>query len=176
MHFKVPRLPAFWLGICLCTLTSSRIVTAASVTREEAAELRDEVRSMFYHAFDNYMEKAYPLDELRPKSCSGQDTLGSYSLTLVDALDMLALLGDRKGFSDLVTELGKNLRFDRNLTVSVFETTIRVLGGLLSAHLIASDPSSGMYVATYDHELLHAAENLGRRLLPAFHTSTGSVF
>lgn len=27
----------------------------------------------------------------------------------------------------------------QNKTVSVFETTIRVLGGLISAHLIASD-------------------------------------
>lgn len=37
-----------------------------------------------------------------------------------------------------------NLTFEylqmlQNKTVSVFETTIRVLGGLLSAHLIASD-------------------------------------
>ena len=30
----------------------------------------------------------------------------------------------------------------QNKTVSVFETTIRVLGGLLSAHLIASDSST----------------------------------
>lgn len=33
----------------------------------------------------------------------------------------------------------------QNKTVSVFETTIRVLGGLLSAHLIASDASTVIY-------------------------------
>lgn len=38
---------------------------------------------MFYHAFDGYMEHAFPQDELRPMSCSGEDTLGSYALTLV---------------------------------------------------------------------------------------------
>lgn len=38
---------------------------------------------MFYHAFDGYMEHAFPLDELRPLSCEGEDSLGGYALTLV---------------------------------------------------------------------------------------------
>lgn len=38
---------------------------------------------MFYHAFDGYMENAFPFDELRPQSCEGEDTLGGYALTLV---------------------------------------------------------------------------------------------
>jgi len=44
---------------------------------------------MFYHAYNNYLDKAYPYDELRPLTCDGVDTWGSYSLTLVDALDTL---------------------------------------------------------------------------------------
>jgi mannosidase alpha-like ER degradation enhancer 2 len=71
------------------------------------------VKEMFYHAFDNYMRHAFPLDELRPMSCTGEDTLGSYSLTLIDALDMLALLGDRARFSEAVNWLGKNLQFGK---------------------------------------------------------------
>lgn len=58
--------------------------------------------------------------------------------------------------------------------MSVFETNIRVLGGLLSAHLLASDPSTGMAVEQYTGKLLELAEDLGRRLLPAFYTATGS--
>lgn len=38
---------------------------------------------MFYHAFDGYMDHAFPRDELKPLSCSGEDTLGGYALTLV---------------------------------------------------------------------------------------------
>ena len=38
---------------------------------------------MFYHAFEGYMQYAFPLDELRPLSCSGEDSLGGYALTLV---------------------------------------------------------------------------------------------
>lgn len=38
---------------------------------------------MFYHAFDGYMNHAFPKDELKPLSCKGEDTLGGYALTLV---------------------------------------------------------------------------------------------
>uniref|UniRef100_A0A2P2KRJ9 alpha-1,2-Mannosidase n=1 Tax=Rhizophora mucronata TaxID=61149 RepID=A0A2P2KRJ9_RHIMU len=89
-----------------------RKVLADSVTLEEAKLLRDEVREMFYHAFDGYMENAFPLDELKPLSCEGVDTLGGYALTLIDSLDMLALLGDKEQFTFSVEWIGKNLRFD----------------------------------------------------------------
>ncbi|XP_047153472.1 alpha-mannosidase I MNS4 isoform X2 [Vigna umbellata] len=152
------------------------VYPADGVFREEAKQLRDEAREMFYHAFNGYMDNAFPLDELRPLSCAGEDTLGGYALTLIDSLDTLALLGDRQRFATSVEWLGKNLRFDINKTVSVFETTIRVLGGLLSAHLIASDYATGMRVPSYDNQLLNLAEDLARRLLPAFDTPTGIPF
>ncbi|KAK2647151.1 hypothetical protein Ddye_022346 [Dipteronia dyeriana] len=149
---------------------------ADGVTTDEARQLRDEVREMFYHAFDGYMEHAFPLDELRPLSCGGEDSLGGYALTLIDSLDTLALLGDRERFASSVEWIGKNIQFDINKTVSVFETTIRVLGGLLSAHLIASDYATGMKIPSYDNQLLNLAEDLARRLLPAFDTPTGIPF
>jgi len=34
---------------------------------------------MFYHAYNNYLENAYPYDELRPLTCDGQDTWGRYT-------------------------------------------------------------------------------------------------
>ncbi|GJM92972.1 hypothetical protein PR202_ga09481 [Eleusine coracana subsp. coracana] len=129
-----------------------RAAVAEGVTPSEARRLRDEcrlqafrkisfiqVKDMFYHAFDGYMQHAFPLDELRPLSCRGEDSLGGYALTLIDSLDTLALLGDEERFTSAVDWVGKNVRFDINKTVSVFETNIRILGGLLSAHLIASD-------------------------------------
>ncbi|XP_021897079.1 alpha-mannosidase I MNS4 [Carica papaya] len=168
------------LHLFLVSLISSHLFIHAAladgVTPNEAKQLRDEVREMFYHAFNGYMEHAFPLDELRPLSCGGEDTLGGYALTLIDSLDMLALLGDREQFTASVEWIGKNLRFDINKTVSVFETTIRVLGGLLSAHLIASDYATGMKIPSYDNQLLGLAEDLARRMLPAFDTPTGIPF
>src|SRR5438067_10853807 len=55
-----------------------------------------------------------------------------------------------------------DLSFDRDVYVKNFEITIRLLGGLLSS-----------YQLTGDKRLLSLAEDLGRRLLPAFDSLTG---
>jgi len=33
---------------------------------------REKAREMFIHAYDNYMQHAYPADELKPLSCTGR--------------------------------------------------------------------------------------------------------
>ena len=58
--------------------------------------------------------------------------------------------------------LSSNLRFETSMMTSFFETTIRVLGGLVSAYDL-----SGSAV------LLDKARLLGDKLLPAFNTPTG---
>lgn len=37
---------------------------------------RARVKAMFYHAYDSYLENAFPYDELRPLTCDGHDTWG----------------------------------------------------------------------------------------------------
>ncbi|XP_077302414.1 ER degradation enhancer, mannosidase alpha-like 2 isoform X2 [Arctopsyche grandis] len=153
---------------------------------EERLSLREETRDMFYHAYHAYMENAYPADELMPLSCKGRyrgvtptrgdmdDVLGNFSLTLVDSLDTLVILGDFSEFEDAVRLVIKDVSFDRDVIVSVFETNIRMLGGLLSAHILASElQGGGQFLTWYKGELLDLAHDLGRRLLPAFNTSTG---
>eukprot|EP00002_Diphylleia_rotans_P029687 TRINITY_DN6059_c0_g1_i3.p1 TRINITY_DN6059_c0_g1~~TRINITY_DN6059_c0_g1_i3.p1 ORF type:complete len:763 (+),score=110.05 TRINITY_DN6059_c0_g1_i3:1071-3359(+) len=96
----------------------------------------------------------------------------SYSLTLVDSLSTLAVMGRQKQFSDGVWWVAKNVHFNRNYSVSVFELTIRGLGGLLSAHALASDKRLGL-VPEYNNELIPVAVDLADRLLKAFKTPTG---
>lgn len=95
------QLPFFFLFLLLSISSPIFIQNslADGVTPDEAKQLRDEVREMFYHAFNGYMKHAFPLDELRPLSCEGEDSLGGYALTLIDSLDTLALLGDREQFA-----------------------------------------------------------------------------
>ncbi len=106
----------------------------------------------------------------------------SYSLSLVDAIDTLATLGNRTEFAR-VYSLIQNLDLERDINVSVFESNIRsnyfrffvryelnfylVIGGLLSAHLLAKRmdipvnstwPCSG--------PLLDLAVALAKKLLP----------
>ncbi|KAI9717582.1 MAG: alpha mannosidase-like protein [Chrysothrix sp. TS-e1954] len=149
------------------------------------------------------------------------DALGNYSLTLVDSLSTLAILassteetlGGRTpldDFKDSVISLvhlygdgtkgpsGEGVKsrgFDLDSKVQVFETVIRGVGGLLSAHLFSEGhlPIRGYTPKvladrdgrsnfrrikwrrgfTYDGQLLRLAHDLGKRLLPAFHTVTG---
>jgi ER degradation enhancer, mannosidase alpha-like 1 len=65
--------------------------------------------------------------------------------------------------------------FDINSKVQVFEVTIRILGGLLSAHLYAINPTllEGYHLQNYKGELLALAVDLADRLLPAFTSPTG---
>ena len=51
----------------------------------------------------------------------------SYSLTLIDSLDTLAVLGDHKEFRRVAKLLTNRMNFDRDINVSVFETNIRGL-------------------------------------------------
>ena len=135
---------------------------------------------MFDFGYQGYLAHAFPLDELDPVHCVGRgvhpdaaninvnDVLGNYSLTLIDSLDTVAIMGNKTMFWDAVGMVLKHVSFDQNSTVQVFEVTIRVLGGLLSAHLLATDPTFQMTNPSYDDELLWLARDLANRLLPAF--------
>ncbi|KAJ1458878.1 glycosyl hydrolase family 47-domain-containing protein [Pelagophyceae sp. CCMP2097] len=152
---------------------------------------RELVRAMFYRGYDSYMKHAFPDGELKSLSCSGRRfELSKLPLvTLIDALDTLAILGDAHEFQrgiELISLHLKHFRIDVN--VSVFETTIRVLGGLVSSHMLAVDASLNLtqdlrqldnrstFVQSkfvYSDQLLLLAVDLAERLLPAFETPTG---
>uniref|UniRef100_A0A8C5H3Q0 alpha-1,2-Mannosidase n=1 Tax=Gouania willdenowi TaxID=441366 RepID=A0A8C5H3Q0_GOUWI len=141
---------------------------------------------MFDHAYQNYMDHAYPADELMPLTCRGRvrglepsrgdvdDALGRFSLTLIDTLDTLVLLNKTTEFEAAVRRVLSDVRLDNDIVVSVFETNIRVLGGLLGGHSMAVMlKEGGQHMQWYQDELLHMAKDLGLRLLPAFNTSSG---
>jgi ER degradation enhancer, mannosidase alpha-like 1 len=94
-------------------------------------------------------------------------------LTLIDVLDTLVVLGDRQGFETAVRNVIDWVSFDVNTKPQVFETTIRVLGGLLSGHIFANQTGEPFHLPWYRGELLDMAYDLGERLLPAFSTPTG---
>uniref|UniRef100_A0A3Q2YG88 alpha-1,2-Mannosidase n=1 Tax=Hippocampus comes TaxID=109280 RepID=A0A3Q2YG88_HIPCM len=147
---------------------------------------RDRIVEMFDHAYGSYMKYAYPADELMPLSCKGRvrgqepnrgdidESLGKFSLTLIDTLDTLVVLNKLDEFEDGVRKAVRDVRLDSDVVVSVFETNIRVLGGLLGAHVMADLlRQRGGRMQWYEDELLNMATELGHRLLPAFNTSSG---
>ena len=47
------------------------------------------------------------------------DVLGNYSLTLIDSLDMLAIMGNRTAFHHAVAMVVEHVDFDQDSTVQV---------------------------------------------------------
>ncbi|XP_056108308.1 ER degradation-enhancing alpha-mannosidase-like protein 3 isoform X3 [Rhinichthys klamathensis goyatoka] len=181
MLHSATMLPAFLLLFFMGT----SIRLSETMSRDERNKLRNQVVEMFDHAYQNYMDHAYPADELMPLTCRGRvrglepsrgdidDALGKFSLTLIDTLDTLALLNKTVEFEEAVRRVLKDVRLDNDIVVSVFETNIRVLGGLLGGHSMAIMLKESGQMLWYQNELLHMAKDLGLRLLPAFNTSSG---
>jgi len=153
---------------------------------------REDARKMFIHGYDGYMRNAFPHDELKPLSGSWTDSLAelgnldmknlpdSYNgiaLSLIESLSTLAVMGNSSEFSMGVRRvLGHITNFDLDVRVNVFEANIRVVGGLLSAHILASDHTLELMDTTgapYTGQLLALARDMAARLLPAFKSKSG---
>ena len=123
------------------------------------------LRQMFQRSYDSYMYNAFPAGELKPITCSPGtfDLIRLPALTLIDSLDTMVIMRNftefarsverlralddmmqeefSRVFPNFIEPLGLPERnggiFGVNQNVSLFETNIRVLGGLLSAHQLA---------------------------------------
>ncbi|KAM4607313.1 mannosidase, alpha, class 1B, member 1b [Polymixia lowei] len=124
----------------------------SEVNRPEA------VREAFRHAWKGYKDFAWGHDELRPISKSYGEWFG-LGLTLIDALDTMWILGLKDEFEEAKAWVATELSFNKNVDVNLFESTIRILGGLLST-----------YHLTGDTLFLDKAKDIGSRLMPAFKT------
>lgn len=114
------------------------------------------------HAWAGYEKYAFGMDELQPVSKTGNNRWGGIGITLVDSLDTLWLMNMKDEFYRARDWCRTNLNHDISRSVSVFETTIRSLGGLLSA-----------YDLSQDEVFLDQAKDLGKRLFRAFETKSG---
>ncbi|TEA14893.1 Mannosyl-oligosaccharide 1,2-alpha-mannosidase MNS2 [Colletotrichum sidae] len=129
--------------------------------REKQVESR---RAAVAHAFRrswaSYKEHAWTWDELMPVSGKGKNTFGGWAASMVDGLDTLWIMGMHDEFRRAVRAVA--LIDWSNTTESaanMFETTIRHLGGLISAYDLSGEPA-----------LLAKAVELGDMLYMGFDT------
>ncbi|XP_075216530.1 ER degradation-enhancing alpha-mannosidase-like protein 2 [Lycorma delicatula] len=177
IHLKCD-IRSLYILICLFFfLSGNEGIGIKKYDKKDLLALREEVREMFQHAYSSYLKYAYPYDELRPLTCDGMDTWGSYSLTLIDALDTLAVMGNYTEFQRVVDIVTTKANFDSNINVSVFETNIRIVGGLLSAHLLSHRAGVELEPGwPCNGPLLRLAEDVAKRLIAAFDTTTGMPY
>jgi hypothetical protein len=62
-HASISIFRSRWTLLIYCTIW---LGLARAMTPAHIAELRKETVDMFYHGFDNYMDIAFPEDEVRP--------------------------------------------------------------------------------------------------------------
>ncbi|KAI4331152.1 hypothetical protein MLD38_029367 [Melastoma candidum] len=125
-------------------------------------ERREKVREAMIHAWTSYEKYAWGEDELQPQSRNGVNNFGGLGATLIDSLDTLYIMGLKEQFQRAREWVANSLDFNKDYDASVFETTIRVVGGLLSA-----------YDLSKDEIFLTKAKDIADRLVPAWNTPSG---
>ncbi|OAV93851.1 hypothetical protein PTTG_01658 [Puccinia triticina 1-1 BBBD Race 1] len=144
--------------------------------RTNRLERQGWVRRGFQHVWEGYKDRAWGHDELKPVSGSFEDPFGGWGATIVDCIDTLLIMNLTVEYNYARThvkaidwaqtvglrEVKSSGSLSSNPKVSLFETVIRYLGGLLSAYDLSGDKL-----------MLERAEELAEWLLPAFGTSSG---
>jgi mannosyl-oligosaccharide alpha-1,2-mannosidase len=121
---------------------------------------RSAVRRAFKRSFDAYKKFAWMRDELTPVSGSAKDPFGGWAATLVDSLDTLWIMGFKNEFAEAAAAVGAlDWSVTDSTAANMFETTIRHLGGLLSAYDLSGE-----------RVLLRKAIELGEMLYLGFDT------
>lgn len=134
-----------------------------TAAKEDWKALAADVRKEFQWAWRAYAAKAWGKDEINPVSGTASSFFiegHDLGLSLIEALDTLWVMGLDAEFQAGVDWVKSSLNVDVDGETQVFETNIRLVGGLISAHLACGDPA-----------LLGKAKDLADRLLKAFEAS-----
>ena len=151
----------------------------------EQTDKQKAVVEAFKHAWKAYKEHAWGKDELQPISKESSEWF-NLGLTLIDALDTMWLMGLSDEFDEARNWVAQEMVVGVDKDVNLFETTIRVLGGLLSTYHLTGDQlfydravsewgmgvwRMGVWRMRYWNHFLslsHSQKELGDRLLPCF--------
>lgn len=141
---------------------------------------RERVVEAFTLSWDAYERYAWGYDEFHPISKQGkQMTPQGMGWIIVDALDTLMLMNLTTRLTTARHWIGTKLNYDQDQEVNTFETTIRMIGGLLSAHYLSTEfpdmaPISEDDPGSPGEDLyLEKAKDLADRVVGAFESDSG---
>jgi len=106
------------------------------------------VIEMFRFAWNGYYTYAFPNDDLKPVNNSFGNSRNGWGATAVDALDTAIIMEQVDIVNQILdfvptidfTKTGNGVRQGASLSVSLFETNIRYLGGMLSSYDLLKGP------------------------------------
>lgn len=166
MTLAKKSLVLFSLGLLLSCQSPQPGKTGTTRPEIDKQAMASAVKEAFVHAWRGYKQYAWGFDALKPLSLEGRNWYDhSLLMTPLDGFDTMILMGLEEEAKEAKDLLINELSFDHDMSVQVFEVVIRMLGGLISAYELDGDP-----------KFLELAEDLGRRLLPAFNSPTGMPY
>ncbi|SZF03182.1 unnamed protein product [Blumeria hordei] len=143
-------------------------------------ERREKVKEAFTMSWDAYHQHAWGFDEFHPISKKGtQMAPKGMGWIIVDALDTMILMNLTSQLSQAREWLTTSLTYDQDQDVNTFEITIRMLGGLLSAHYLSTEFPNLAPLADDDEGALgedlylEKAKDLADRIMGAFDSPSG---
>ncbi|PHH90115.1 hypothetical protein CDD83_4461 [Cordyceps sp. RAO-2017] len=141
---------------------------------------RQHVVEAFELSWDAYERYGWGYDEYHPHSKTAKNMAPKgLGWIIIDSLDTMMLMNQTRRLHRAREWLSKSLTWEQDQDVNTFETTIRMLGGLLSAHYLSTEfpdmapleeddpgsPGEDLY--------LEKAKDLADRLLAAFESPSG---
>ena len=147
-------------GLAALPLAAS-MPSSAAPSSDKWKSLAADVRAEMAWAWRNYVERCFGQDQIKPVSGGAEAFFfpkgPPLGLSIIEALDTLYVMGLDAELREGVRWIADHLRFDVDGEVQVFETGIRIVGGLLSG-----------WCATREKKLLAMAKDMADRLSPAF--------
>ncbi|PNH38726.1 hypothetical protein VD0004_g8110 [Verticillium dahliae] len=141
---------------------------------------RERVVEAFELSWDAYERYAWGYDEYHPVAKTGKHMAPKgLGWIIIDSLDTMMLMNLTSRLTHAREWLSQSLTWDQNQDVNTFETTIRMLGGLLSAHYISTEFPQLAPLADDDEGApgedlyLEKAKDLADRLIGAFDSESG---
>ncbi|KAF5010148.1 hypothetical protein FDECE_3694 [Fusarium decemcellulare] len=149
----------------------------ASIKTSGDAQRAAAIVDAFRFSWDKYEKYAAPHDTLKPVTKTYEDDRNGWGATAIDGLSTAIIMNEAVIVNKILQQIAAT---DFTVTsvpdqpISLFETTIRYLGGLLSAYDLLSGPYK--HLVKQPHlvkTLLEAAVTLADRLSIAFDTPSG---
>ena len=155
--------PLGWLPGKPIVRPSMEVINASDAL---AYERREQVKGVMRRAWNAYRNYAWGADEIKPVSNRSHDWL-RLGATLVDCLDNLWIMGMMKEFKEAREWVATRLIFTNTArSISMFETVIRILGGLLSAYELSKDRMFLTKAQDLADRMMYAFDARGRHGLP----------
>ncbi|KAF7360386.1 alpha-1,2-Mannosidase [Mycena venus] len=131
------------LGLTSSSWAGITVQKQGLVVPQKYASRRDAAKLLFTTSYDAYKKYAFGHDDLSPVSKGFNDQRNGWGASIVDAMPSMVIMGLEADFIEAVN-FSAHIDFSASKTPdnvrirSIFETTIRYLGGFLSSYELSN--------------------------------------